>query len=158
MIEGAKVVGGASPNSLAVGSKYAYVTNATNDNISIIDYSNHKLVGNIQIKLARLLINIVAFLPFGITISSDEKTLYVALLGLMLLPLLMLKAGQTKGLIPTGWGPTRLRLSPDGNYFVCGIVQRLWSGPKRRKRLCSTCSGNLYRRCTIRYVSKNSAA
>ena len=40
MIEGAKVVGGSSPNSLAVG-RYAYVTNATNDNISIIDYRNH---------------------------------------------------------------------------------------------------------------------
>jgi len=29
---------GASPNSLAAGNKYAYVTNATNDNISVIDY------------------------------------------------------------------------------------------------------------------------
>ena len=45
MIEDAEVVGGASPNSLAVGSKYAYVSNATNDNISVIDYKNHKIAG-----------------------------------------------------------------------------------------------------------------
>ena len=42
MIEDAEVVGGASPNSIAVGSQYAYVTNATNDNISMIDYKNGK--------------------------------------------------------------------------------------------------------------------
>ncbi|MEJ7827394.1 MAG: YncE family protein [Segetibacter sp.] len=43
MVEDAEVVGGASPNSIAVGSKYAYVSNATNDNISVIDYRTHKL-------------------------------------------------------------------------------------------------------------------
>ena len=40
MVEDAEVVGGASPNSIAVGKKYAYVTNATNDNIAVIDYQN----------------------------------------------------------------------------------------------------------------------
>ena len=55
MIEGAEVVGGASPNSIAVGEKYAYVTNATNDNISMIDYRNHKMVGNIPIKVSPLI-------------------------------------------------------------------------------------------------------
>jgi DNA-binding beta-propeller fold protein YncE len=49
MIEEAEVVGGASPNSIAVGKDFAYVSNATNDNISIIDYKNHKLLGHINI-------------------------------------------------------------------------------------------------------------
>ena len=40
MIEGAEVVGGVSPNSIVIGNEYAYVSNATNDNISIIDYSS----------------------------------------------------------------------------------------------------------------------
>ena len=39
-VEDAEVVGGASPNSIAVGKEFAYVTNATNDNISIIDHKN----------------------------------------------------------------------------------------------------------------------
>jgi len=51
MIEGTEVVGGASPNSIAVGKQYAYITNATNDNISIIDYKHHRLSGNIAIKV-----------------------------------------------------------------------------------------------------------
>ena len=53
MIEDAEVVGGASPNSLAVGTKFAYVSNATNDNISVIDYKNHKITGHIQIHVDR---------------------------------------------------------------------------------------------------------
>src|SRR5580698_3984330 len=32
MVEGAEVVGGSSPNSIVVGNRFAYVTNATNDN------------------------------------------------------------------------------------------------------------------------------
>ena len=38
MVEDAEVIGGSSPNSIAVHGNLAYVTNATNDNISVIDY------------------------------------------------------------------------------------------------------------------------
>lgn len=81
MVEDAEVVGGASPNSIAVGSKYAYVSNATNDNISIIDYHHHKIIGHIPIKTDRRIDRYRGLLPFGITLSKDEKTLYAALLG-----------------------------------------------------------------------------
>lgn len=49
MVEDAEVVGGASPNSIAVGSRYAFVTNATNDNISVIDYKARKIIAHIPI-------------------------------------------------------------------------------------------------------------
>ncbi|MGI8637349.1 MAG: phosphoesterase, partial [Segetibacter sp.] len=81
MVEGAEVVGGASPNSIAVGSKYAFVTNATNDNVSVIDYHLHKIVGHIPIKVNKLIDRYRGLLPFGICLSNDEKTLFVALLG-----------------------------------------------------------------------------
>jgi len=61
MIEGVEVVGDESPNSIAVGKRYAYVTNATNDNISIIDYKQHKLLGHIAIKVDAAWINIEAY-------------------------------------------------------------------------------------------------
>ncbi len=81
MIEDAEVVGGASPNSITVGSRYAYVTNATNDNISVIDFSNHTIIGHIPIKVDSRIDKYRGLLPFGITLSKDEKKLYVALLG-----------------------------------------------------------------------------
>ena len=80
MVEDAEVVGGASPNSIAVGTQYAYVTNATNDNISVKDFRNHKIVNHIPIQVDPRLDKLRGLLPFGITLSSDEQTLYVALL------------------------------------------------------------------------------
>ena len=73
MIEGAEVVGGASPNSIAVGEHFAYVSNATNDNISIIDYKNHKLLGDIPIKVDSRIDKYRGLLPFGLTLSKDRK-------------------------------------------------------------------------------------
>ncbi|HSF45160.1 MAG TPA: YncE family protein, partial [Chitinophagaceae bacterium] len=51
IIEDAEVVGGASPNSIAVGKKYVYVSNATNDLVSVIDHSKQQIVKQIPIVL-----------------------------------------------------------------------------------------------------------
>ncbi len=96
MIEEAEVVGGASPNSIAVGSEYAYVSNATNDNISVIDYKNHKISGTIQIHVDRRIDKYRGLLPFGLTLSGDEKTLYVALLGFNAVAVIDVGSGQQR--------------------------------------------------------------
>ena len=80
-IEGVEIMGGASPNSVAVGSKFAYVSNATNDLISIIDISKNKIVGDIKLTVDKRIDKYRGLMPFGLTLSKDEKTLYVALLG-----------------------------------------------------------------------------
>lgn len=129
MIEGTEVVGGASPNSIAVGKQYAYITNATNDNISVIDYKHHKLLGNIAIKVDRRIDKFRGLLPFGITLSNDEKTLYVALLGFNAVAVIDIEKKITKGLIPTGWGPSRVRLSKDEKEIYVISCRGLGAGP-----------------------------
>ncbi len=133
MIEGAEVVGGASPNSLVVGKEYAYVTNATNDNITIIDYREHKLAGNIPVKVAPMIDKYRGLLPFGITMSADEKTLYVALLGFNAVAVIDIETKTTKGLIPTGWGPSRVRVSPDGKNLYVVSIRGYGAGPNGGK-------------------------
>jgi YVTN family beta-propeller protein len=129
MIEGAEVVGGASPNSIAVGKQFAYVTNATNDNVSIIDYKQHKIAGHIQIKVDRRIDHFRGLLPFGITLSKDEKTLYVALLGFNAVAVIDVATKNTKGLIPAGWGPTRVLLSNDEKQLYIISCRGLGAGP-----------------------------
>lgn len=129
MIEETEVVGGASPNSIAVGKRFAYVTNATNDNISIIDYRNHKITGHIQIKVDKRIDKYRGLLPFGITLSRDEKTLYVALLGFNAVAVIDVATKTTKGLIPTGWGPTRVQLSKDEQEIYIITCRGLGAGP-----------------------------
>jgi DNA-binding beta-propeller fold protein YncE len=129
MIEEAEVVGGASPNSIAVGSHYAYVSNATNDNISVIDYKNHKITGHIQITAYSRIDKFRGLLPFGLTLSCDEKTLYVALLGFNAVAVIDLNDNRTQGLIPAGWGPTRVLLSHDEKELYIASCRGLGAGP-----------------------------
>ena len=129
MIEDAEVVGGASPNSIAVGSQFIYVTNATNDNISVIDYRAHKIVAHIPITIDQRIDKYRGALPFGITLSKDEKTLYVALLGMNAIAVVDVNQRKTIGLIPSGWGPTRVLLSPDEKDIYAITCRGLGAGP-----------------------------
>jgi len=129
MLEDAEVTGGASPNSIAVGSNYAYVTNATNDNVTIIDYKNHKLLGDIPIKVDSRIDKYRGLLPFGICLSKDEQTLYVALLGFNAVAVIDVPSKTTKGLIPAGWGTSRVRLSADEKEMYITSCRGYGAGP-----------------------------
>jgi YVTN family beta-propeller protein len=134
MIEDAEVVGGSSPNSVVVGSRYAYVSNATNDNISIIDYKGGKLAGTIPLKIDQRIDKYRGMTPFGLTLSKDrtggpEKTLYVALLAFNAVAVIDVPTRKVRGLIPTGWGPTRVALSPDEKTLYVTSARGYGAGP-----------------------------
>ena len=142
MIEDAEVVGGASPNSIAVGEQYAYVSNATNDNISIIDYKNHKIIGHIPILVDKRIDKYRGLLPFGLTLSKDEKTLYVALLGFNAVAVIDVESKTTKGLIPSGWGPTRVKLSNNEKEIYIITCRGLGAGPNGGNGFISPIQGS----------------
>jgi YVTN family beta-propeller protein len=141
LVEDAEVVGGASPNSIAAGKRYAYISNATNDNISIIDYRAHKIVGHIQIKVDKRIDRYRGLLPFGITLSKDEKTLYVALLGFNAIAVVDVATKATKGLIPTGWGPARVQLSANEKELYVISCRGLGAGPNGGKNFIAPVQG-----------------
>ena len=129
MIEEAEVVGGSSPNSVVVGNRYAFVSNATNDNISLIDYKSGKLAGVIPLKIDRNLDRYRGLMPFGLTLTKDEKTLYVALLAFNAVAVVDVPTRTVRGLIPTGWGPTRVALSPDEKTLYITSARGYGAGP-----------------------------
>ena len=141
MIEGAEVVGGASPKSIAVGAQYAYDTNATNDNISVIDYRQHKIITHIPVTVDSLIDQYRGLLPFGIALSADEKTLYAALLGFNAVAVIDIETKKTKGLIPTGWGPTRVSLTPDGKDLLVVSCRGYGAGPNGGKGFVAPAEG-----------------
>jgi DNA-binding beta-propeller fold protein YncE len=133
LVEDAEVIGGASPNSIVVSSKYAYVTNATNDNIAVIDYKKGRIVKHIPIKVDPRIDKLRGLLPFGIDISKDEKNLYVALLGFNAVAKIELATDKTVGLIPTGWGTTRVKLSSNDSTIFVTSCRGLGAGPNGGK-------------------------
>jgi YVTN family beta-propeller protein len=129
MVEEMEVVGGSSPNSIAVGSKYVYVSNATNDNIAVIDYKTRKIKSHIPIQFSTLLDKRRGYLPFGLTLSKNETTLYVTLLGLNAVAVIDVRSNKTLGFIPTGWGPTRVKLSDDEKTLYVTSCRGYGAGP-----------------------------
>jgi DNA-binding beta-propeller fold protein YncE len=132
-IENVEIVGGASPNSVAVGSKYAYVSNASNDLISILDIAKNKIIGDIKLKVDKRLDKYRGLMPFGLTLSKDEKTLYVALLGFNAVAVVDVEKRKTKGLIPTGWGTTRVQLFNNDTKLAILSARGYGAGPNGGK-------------------------
>ena len=96
--------------------------------IKIIRYPAH-----IQIHVDRRIDKYRGLLPFGLTLSGDEKTLYVALLGFNAVAVIDVESGTTKGLIPSCWGPTRVKLSKDEKELYIITCRGLGAGPNGGK-------------------------
>jgi YVTN family beta-propeller protein len=141
MVEDAEVIGGSSPNSIAVHGNLAYVTNATNDNISVIDYEKGIITKHIPITVHPQLDRYRGLLPFGITVSKDGTQLYVALLGFNAIAVIDTKSDKTVGLIPTGWGPSRVKLSPDEKEMYIISCRGLGAGPNGGKNFQAPIQG-----------------
>lgn len=142
LVEDAEVIGGASPNSIVVSSKYAYVTNATNDNIAVIDYKKGRIVKHIPIKVDQRIDKLRGLVPFGIDLSKDEKYLYVALLGFNAVAKIEIATEKTLGLIPTGWGTTRVKLSGNDADLYVTSCRGLGAGPNGGKNFSIPVQGS----------------
>ena len=128
-LEETEIVGGASPNSVAIGSRYAYVSNATNDLISVIDLKRNKIVREVKLTTNRRLDHFRGVMPFGLCLSADEKTLYVACLGFNAVAVIDTRKGAVRGYIPTGWGTTRVELTDNDSTLLILSARGYGAGP-----------------------------
>jgi YVTN family beta-propeller protein len=129
MVAGIEVEGGSSPNSIAAGKNKVFVTNATNDNISVLDPHSGKVKATIQLSIDPKIDPFRGLIPFGLVLSHDESRLYVALSGLNCVAVVDTKKNSIKGYIPTGWFPTKLQISPDDATLYVVTARGFGSGP-----------------------------
>ena len=132
-IEGIPAVGGASPNSLAVTSQYVFVSNGTNDNISVIDIVHDTIAAEISLKLDKAVSHFRGVIPFGLTVSPDQKRLYVAESGINAVGVIDIPTLKVMGHIPSGWFPSKLKVTPDGKTLVVSNAKGFGSGPNGGK-------------------------
>jgi YVTN family beta-propeller protein len=129
MVEGIPAVGGSSPNSLAVTSDYVFTSNGNNDNITVIDIRSDTVVCDIYLKPDEAVKQFRGVIPFGLAVSPDEKKLYVAEAGINAIGVIDLKSFRVEGHIPTGWFPSRIKVSPDGKNLIVTNAKGYGSGP-----------------------------
>lgn len=142
-IEGINAVGGSSPNSMVATGEFVYVSNGNNDNISVIDAKENKIVGSIDLVLDERLGNLKGIIPFGLAISADQKRLYVAEAGINAVGVIDLESKKVIGHIPTGWFPSKLKITPDGKQLVVANAKGYGSGPNGGKNF-KPIAGNPY--------------
>jgi len=141
MVGGLEVEGGASPNSIAAGKEKVFVSNATNDNISVIDKNTGKIIATIPMRLDPLIDTYRGLIPFGLTLSHDGKHLYVALSGLNAVAVIETESNRVAGYIPTGWFPTKLEISPDDKMLYVVTARGYGAGPNGGKDFVAPIQG-----------------
>ena len=133
MIEGIPAVGGSSPNSLAVADHYVFVSNGTNDNISVIDMERDTIATQIPLKLDESVKQFRGVIPFGLAVSPDQKRLFVAESGVNAIGVIDITTLKVIGHIPSGWFPSKLEITPDGKTLVVSNAKGFGSGPNGGK-------------------------
>ncbi|HSO87783.1 MAG TPA: bifunctional YncE family protein/alkaline phosphatase family protein [Draconibacterium sp.] len=129
LVEGIPAVGGASPNSLVATDKYVFVTNGTNDNISVISIEKDTVVNTIFIKPDERVKQFRGVIPFGLALSPDNQKLYVACSGINAVAVVDVSKLKVTGFIPTGWFPAKLKVSNDGKKLIVSNAKGFGSGP-----------------------------
>jgi YVTN family beta-propeller protein len=133
IIEGIPAVGGASPNSLTVTDQYVFVSNGTNDNISVIDIRHDTITTEISLKLHPAVKQFRGVIPFGLAVSPDQKRLFVAESGVNAVGVIDIPTLKVIGHIPSGWFPSKLQVTPDGKSLVVSNAKGFGSGPNGGK-------------------------
>jgi len=121
-------VGGASPADVAAGRAAVYVTNATNDTISVIDPATGAIVADIELTIPGLE-NRRGILPFGLALDDEGARLYVACAGLNAVAVVDTRERRVTGYVPAGWFASLVALSRDGRSLVVASAKGLGSGP-----------------------------
>ena len=129
MVEGIPAVGGASPNSLVATSDYIFTSNGNNDNITVIDIKNDSVINEIFLKPDKVIKQFRGVIPFGLAVSPDEKKLFVAEAGINAIGVIDIQTFKVEGHIPSGWFPSRLKVTPDGKNLIVTNAKGYGSGP-----------------------------
>lgn len=126
--DGQRTIGGSSPGGVVAGRRFVYVSNATNDTISVIDAATGRLAGEIPLDVPGLE-RLRGVIPFGVALSPDERRLYVACAGLNAVAVVDVTRRVVEGFIPAAWFTSSVAVSRDGGTLFVASAKGLGSGP-----------------------------
>jgi len=148
----AEIEVGLHPTSLALDNArhLLYVTNSNSDTVSVIDTVKNTVAETISVE--PFVHDVAGIAPESLVLSRNGEHLYVACAGINAVAVFALKGNHMKmeGLIPTGWYPDSIQISPDEKYIAVGTLLGVGSGWKHAPSTrCSKISPN------CRYVHSN---
>ncbi len=125
-----------------------FVANGNSDSVSVIDTRQNRVTRTIDLQpFSRKAVGVA---PTALALSGDGATLYVACGGINAVGVVQLPQGSTppsiRGLIPTGWYPNSLHLSPDGKHLAVSTLLGVGSGwrEEQSKRFVHSYRGTVH--------------
>ncbi|HLW77397.1 MAG TPA: hypothetical protein VKS01_10435, partial [Bryobacteraceae bacterium] len=114
---GRESLGGSSPAGVLAEGGRVFVTNSTNDSISVIDANSLSVTGEIQIRMAGLE-KFRGVIPIGMAYDQASKKLLVAEAGINAVGVIDPDSRKVLGHIPVGWFPTRVAMAGGAVYVA----------------------------------------
>jgi YVTN family beta-propeller protein len=105
-------LGGSSPAGVLAADDRVYVSNSTNDSISVIDANALAVTADIELRIPGLE-RFRGVLPIGLAYHRTRRLLLVAEAGINAVGVIDAAAMKVLGHIPAGWFPTRVALDDD---------------------------------------------
>lgn len=128
-LEDFPAVGGSSPNSIVVTDQRVYVSNGSNDSLTVIDAASGERLTDIDLVLHPRAKGLRGLIPFGLALSPDHQTLYVCEAGVNAVSAIRLSDNTVLGRIPTAWFPSKAAVSPDGRTLYVSCAKGIGAGP-----------------------------
>ena len=126
---GKESVGGSSPGAVVAGREKVFVSNATQDSVSIINAHTNRVEKTVVLEPAAVVAGLRGVLPFGLALSPDERWLYVACAGINAVAVLDTERARVVGYLPTAWFPARLAVSRSGATLYVASAKGFGAGP-----------------------------
>jgi YVTN family beta-propeller protein len=104
---GEKSSGGSSPSGVVATADRVYVSNASNDSITVVDAKTNQVEAEIPIRI-RGLESLRGVLPVGLAFDEKSQRLFVAEAGIDAVGVIDVKAKRVLGHVPAAWFPTRV--------------------------------------------------
>lgn len=130
---------GLHPSGMAWDEQHhrLYVANSNSDSISIVDTAANRVVDTFAIE--PFMRKAAGVSPESVALSPDNTTLYVACAGINAVAVINLAEAHPRlsGLIPTGWYPDDVAVSPDGKFIAVSTLLGVgsgWNSPNLLKR------------------------
>ena len=114
---GPNSLGGSAPAGVAAAGSRVFVSNSTNDSVSIIDAATLNLIADIPLRVPGLE-HLRGVMPVGLAYNSEKDRLLVAEAGINAIGVIDVRAGRVVGHLPAGWFPTRVALHRGAVYVT----------------------------------------
>ncbi len=134
--------GGSSPSGVLATAERVFVSNGTNDSITVIDAKTNQAVAEVPIRIPGLE-NLRGVLPIGLAYHAATGWLLVAEAGANAVGVIDTKQMKVIGHLPVGWFPTRILIDEDQVYVT--NAKGIGTGPNAEHRHDESFAGTMRR-------------